>query len=80
MLIPQNEIDFDEFCAIFVSGGDGSVHEVVNGMLHRKDKKRLPIGIIPNGSGNDTSNSVSMGDLDKSLSALPKGDLFKFDI
>ena len=34
-------------------GGDGTMHEVVNGMLHRKDKKRLPIAFIPNGSGND---------------------------
>ena len=35
-------------------GGDGTYHEVVNGMLHRADKRRLPVGFIPNGSGNDT--------------------------
>jgi diacylglycerol kinase family enzyme len=35
------------------SGGDGTLHEVVNGMMQRKDGKRIPVGFIPNGSGND---------------------------
>ncbi len=40
---------FDGFCAI---GGDGTIHEIINGMLSRKDKKRLPIGLITGGTGN----------------------------
>ena len=47
------ELNFDNYSAIVAVGGDGTLHEVVNGMLHRRDKKRLPIAFIPNGSGND---------------------------
>lgn len=38
--------------AICVVGGDGSVHEVVNGLLAREDKAQFDLGIIPAGTGN----------------------------
>lgn len=34
-------------------GGDGTLHEVVNGMMARKDGRRVPVAFVPNGSGND---------------------------
>ena len=37
--------------AVIIVGGDGSVHEVVNGILTAG--QRVPLGIIPAGSGND---------------------------
>jgi len=44
------EIDgYDGFCAI---GGDGTMHEVVNGMMKREDGRRLPIGLVTGGTGN----------------------------
>lgn len=39
---------------VAAAGGDGTVHEVVNGLM-RGDKAALPLGIIPIGSGNDTA-------------------------
>jgi len=36
---------------VIIVGGDGSVHEVVNGLLSAK--RRVPLGIIAAGSGND---------------------------
>src|SRR5947209_7637060 len=38
-------------CPIIVVGGDGSVHEVVNGIL--SSGSRVPLGIVGAGSGND---------------------------
>lgn len=49
------DLDISKYSAIIAVGGDGTFHEVVNGMLHRADKKKLPVGFIPNGSGNDTT-------------------------
>jgi len=44
-------------------GGDGTAHEVVNGMMLRSDKKRLPVAFLPNGTGNDTLRQFSVFDL-----------------
>ena len=41
----------EEGRSIVIVGGDGSLHEVVNGIL--STGKRVPLGIIPAGSGND---------------------------
>lgn len=37
--------------AVIIVGGDGSIHEVVNGLL--ASGKRVPLGIVAAGSGND---------------------------
>lgn len=49
--------------AIIVIGGDGTIHEVVNGI----GKRHIPIAIIPSGSGNDFARTVS---IDKSPLAI----------
>ncbi|UCH10614.1 MAG: diacylglycerol kinase family lipid kinase [Fidelibacterota bacterium] len=41
--------DVDAFCAV---GGDGTMHEVINGLLSRSDEVTLPLGLIPAGTGN----------------------------
>ncbi|MCL1945234.1 MAG: YegS/Rv2252/BmrU family lipid kinase [Firmicutes bacterium] len=42
---------------IVVMGGDGSINEVLNGLL---DPSSIPIGIIPIGTGNDFAKSVKI--------------------
>src|SRR5579883_728662 len=37
--------------AVIIVGGDGSIHEVVNGLL--ACERRVPLGIVAAGSGND---------------------------
>jgi diacylglycerol kinase (ATP) len=47
---------------ILAAGGDGTIHQVVNGILTgREDEKNLPaIGIIPIGSGNDFARGAGL--------------------
>ena len=41
-------------------GGDGTVHEVVNGLMQVPEKKRPALGIIPLGSGNDFAHILGI--------------------
>ena len=45
-------IDLERTRALCVMGGDGTVHEVVNGLMKRKDHISRPIALIPAGTGN----------------------------
>ena len=70
-----NDID-----AIFVLGGDGTMHEVVNGMLNRKDKIIIPIGNIPTGSGNSLLYDLGKTDVDTTLSNILKHEIKNLDV
>jgi diacylglycerol kinase (ATP) len=47
--------------AILAAGGDGTLHQVINGvLLGREEKKNLPaIGLIPIGSANDFARTIN---------------------
>jgi YegS/Rv2252/BmrU family lipid kinase len=57
---------------IIVAGGDGTLHEVVNAMLHAGID--LPIGIIPSGTCNDFATHFRMRyDLEKCCQVIVNG-------
>lgn len=74
------EIDFNEHSALVAVGGDGTAHEVINGMLKRADGLKLPISFLPNGTGNDFVGCFGIKDIDQALSWLVKGDIIKIDV
>ena len=53
---------------IVAMGGDGTVHEVVNGLMQVPAEKRPILGVVPIGSGNDFAYSI--GITKKSAQAL----------
>lgn len=50
------ECEAEDYDLVVCSGGDGTLDEVVTGMMARK--KRIPIGYIPTGTTNDFANSL----------------------
>lgn len=48
------------FDRIVCSGGDGTLSEVVSGMMMFPPEQRIPIGFIPAGSTNDTGKSYGL--------------------
>lgn len=44
-----------EECAVVVMGGDGTLHEVINGI---RDFKKCSLGLIPSGTGNDFAEAA----------------------
>ena len=78
--LAESGIELSEYSALLAVGGDGTYHEVVNGMLHRVDKKRIPVGFVPNGSGNDMLRALGVTDIAKAMDYIVKGDLLKADL
>lgn len=54
-LASDDRLNFDR---IVCSGGDGTLNQVVSGVMKRKNK--IPIGYIPAGSTNDYANSLGL--------------------
>ncbi|MBK7452874.1 MAG: diacylglycerol kinase family lipid kinase [Anaerolineales bacterium] len=51
----------EEGCDMVIAmGGDGTVHEVVNGLMQVPEEKRPVMGIVPIGSGNDFAYSIGL--------------------
>jgi len=57
-------LNMDDISALVISGGDGTIHEVVNGMMMRDDKKKVPVALLPNGSGNDTCRAFRLSSIE----------------
>lgn len=65
--LAQSEIDLNGLDALIAVGGDGTLHEVVNGLMNRADSQRIPIAFIPNGSGNDTCHGFGITTIDEAI-------------
>lgn len=79
--ITEIEIEnLDEYNGILAVGGDGTLHEVINGILNRKDKKIVPIGFVPNGTGNDLVACFGIKTVEESLERILAGDVVKMDV
>ena len=46
---------------VVAMGGDGTVHEVVNGLMQVPAERRPILGVVPIGSGNDFAFSIGIG-------------------
>ena len=55
-----NQKPIDQYDGVLGIGGDGTLNEIINGMLKRKDKKNVPIGLIPGGSGNSYLHDLKL--------------------
>lgn len=45
---------------VIAMGGDGTVHEVVNGLMRVSEEKRPVLGVVPAGSGNDFAHAINV--------------------
>ena len=73
-------VDLLNFNAILVLGGDGTMHEVINGLLKREDGINLPIGNIPTGSGNSLLYDLGKFDIKNTINIILKNKIRKIDI
>ena len=51
--------NFNKYSSICAIGGDGTLNEILNGVLNREDRRKIPIGLIPGGTGNSFMKTLN---------------------
>jgi diacylglycerol kinase (ATP) len=71
----------DGYDMVIAVGGDGTVHEVINGLMQVPEKQRPVLGIVPVGSGNDFAHMAGVPlEPIAALEAALKGEAAPMDI
>jgi diacylglycerol kinase (ATP) len=68
-----------QYDVVIAAGGDGTIHEVVNGLAEQDFRPKL--GIIPTGTTNDFARALQIPrDIGNAVDIITKGDLIPVDI
>lgn len=66
---------------VVAAGGDGTVHEVLDGIMAHPESSRPALGLLPTGSGNDTRRTLGIStDLTSAALELATGERRRFDV
>lgn len=76
------QADFSDYDGIIAAGGDGTLFEVINGYYKNKSNRRIPIGVIPTGTGNAFSRDlgIDIGEWQKAVEIIAGKQTKKFDV
>ena len=75
-----NTLDLSGYHGLCAIGGDGTLFEMVNGMLKRKDSRTFPLGLITGGTGNAFMHDLNCLDPVEASERIIKGNLRSVDI
>ena len=73
-------IDVEIFDGILAVGGDGTLFEVINGLLKNKKELKIPLGQIPVGTGNSFIKDLGVSTEDDVLKAVLSGNVRDIDL
>jgi YegS/Rv2252/BmrU family lipid kinase len=66
---------------VIAMGGDGTVHEVVNGLMQVPAERRPILGVVPMGSGNDFAHAIGVPtEADRALAHALAGEPSSVDL
>jgi len=66
---------------VVAAGGDGTAHEVLNGLMRHPEATRPALGLLPTGSGNDTRRTLGIStDLSQAALEIATGERRRFDV
>lgn len=76
------EAEFGQFDGLISAGGDGTLFEVVNGYYLNKSKKRIPVGVLPTGTGNAFARDLDLiaSDWEKAIDIIHSNKVKKIDV
>ena len=71
----------DDYLYVVCAGGDGTLDEVVSGMMENREKPFVPIGYIPAGTTNDFASSLHIpSDMKKAAEVIVNGRMIRCDL
>ena len=75
-------ISFEKGDALMSVGGDGTLSEIITGLLKRDDSfyETIPVSIVPSGSGNSQANDMQIEDYRDAVQRVVDGRLRKMDV
>ena len=66
---------------VIAAGGDGTVHEVLNGLMTIPEESRPALAVLPTGSGNDTRRTLGIPEeLTEAVLVIGTGERKRFDV
>ncbi len=66
---------------VVAAGGDGTVHEVVNGIIAAETNRDVKLGVVPTGTGNDFAHAMGIvGDVPSAVRTLFEGRERRVDL
>ncbi len=74
--------DFSQYDGIVAAGGDGTLFEVINGYYKNSSEKRIPIGILPVGTGNAFARDLEIDNtkIEEAIEIISTQKLRKVDV
>lgn len=73
-------LDLNGYYGICIIGGDGTVHEVADGLMQRNESISIPLGIIPAGTGNTLAEHLQCNDPLEAARRIVAGTIHPLDV
>lgn len=71
----------EEFDTVVIAGGDGSIHQAVNGLMKIPTQKRPLLGILPVGTANDLASALKLPkSIPEACKVIAQGSMFEMDL
>ena len=76
------DADFSKYSGVIAAGGDGTLFEVINGYYRNTSSIRIPIGVLPVGTGNAFVRDMDLHhhDWKPAIDIINAGETRKFDV
>ncbi|MDA3940748.1 MAG: diacylglycerol kinase family lipid kinase [Spirochaetia bacterium] len=75
-----SNLNIQDFDGILAVGGDGTLFEVINGLLKDRQDIKIPVGQIPVGTGNSFIKDLGIRNLEDSIKAIITGQTKAIDL
>jgi len=76
------EAAFDQYDGIVAAGGDGTLFEVINGYYQNQGKLKIPLGVLPVGTGNAFARDLGLNStrLEEAVEIISSGKTRRVDV